>query len=162
MEQDDALDAARYSLEEYAMGIKIPAEFLEDAAFNAIGTQLSSAIDASTLTMATTGRYNIGPTGASTHATLRAHGRPVEIKPFEVNPDMAMLEDASSPYNIDPETLSNLWVVRFGKGWVGNDEVEDDEQVEFWRHAANRLRELGYLEMHTLASSYRVVLRIVE
>lgn len=162
MEQDDALDAARYSLEEYAMGIKIPAEFLEDAAFNAIGTQLSSAIDASTLTMATTGRYNIGPTGASTHATLRAHGRPVEIKPFEVNPDMAMLEDASSPYNVDPETLSNLWVVRFGKGWVGNDEVEDDEQVEFWRHAANRLRELGYLEMHTLASSYRVVLRIVE
>ena len=79
---------------------------------------------------------------------------------------MAMLEDASSPYNIDPETLSNLWVVRFGKGWVGNEAVEtlemDTEQVEFWRHAANRLRELGYLEMHTLASSYRVVLRIVE
>ena len=90
------------------------------------------------------------------------HGRPVEIRPFEVNPDMAMLEDASSPYNIDPETLSNLWVVRFGKEWVGSDTVEDDEQVEFWRHAANRLRELGYLEMHTLASSYRVVLRIVE
>ena len=115
-----------------------------------------------TMTMATTGRYNLGPTGTSTHATLRAHGRPVEIKPFEVNPDMAMLEDASSPYNIDPETLSNLWVVRFGKEWVGSDTVEDDEQVEFWRHAANRLRELGYLEMHTLASSYRVVLRIVE
>lgn len=93
---------------------------------------------------------------------IKSNGKPVEIKPFEVNPDMAMLEDLSSPYNIDPETLSNLWVVRFGKEWVGSDTVEDDEQVEFWRHAANRLRELGYLEMHTLASSYRVVLRIVE
>ena len=108
---------------------------------------------------------------ASNQATVRAaplkvHGRPVEVKPFEVNPDMTMLEDASSPYNVDPETLANLWVVRFGKGWVGNEVVEtlemDTEQVEWWRHAANRLRELGYLEMHTLASSYRVVLRIVE
>lgn len=95
---------------------------------------------------------------------LRVHGRPVEVKPFEVNPDMSMLEDASSPYNIDPETLSNLWVVRFGKGWVGSEAVEDmdAEENNWWRHAANRLRELGYLEMHTLASSYRVVLRIVE
>ena len=108
---------------------------------------------------------------ASNQATVRAaplkvHGRPVEVKPFEVNPDMTMLEDASSPYNVDPETLANLWVVRFGKGWVGKEVVEtlemDTEQVEWWRHAANRLRELGYLEMHTLASSYRVVLRIVE
>ena len=110
-----------------------------------------------------TSRYNLG-TGTVSDQASRIHsaGKPVETKPFLAEPDMAMLEDASSPYNIDPETLSNLWVVRFGKGWVGNDVVEDDEQVEFWRHAANRLRELGYLEMHTLASSYRVVLRIVE
>lgn len=158
------MEEKKYSLEEYAMGITIPKEALEDAAFNAIGTQLGSAIDASTMQMKTVGRYSIGPTGASTHATLRAHGRPVEIKPFEVNLDMAMLEDQSSPYNIDPETLSNLWVVRFGKGWVGSEAVEDmdAEENNWWRHAANRLRELGYLEMHTLASSYRVVLRIVE
>ena len=38
----------------------------------------------------------------------------------------------------------------------------DAEENNWWRHAANRLRELGYLEMHTQASSYRVVLRIVE
>ena len=101
-------------------------------------------------------------TSSASAQPLKVHGRPVEIKPFEVQLDMAMLEDASSPYNISPETLSNLWVVRFGKEWVGTDVVEEDEQVEFWRHAANRLRELGYLEMHTLASSYRVVLRIVE
>lgn len=97
---------------------------------------------------------------------LKNKGKPVDIKPFEADPTEAMLEDASSPYNVDPETLANLWVVRFGKGWVGNEVVEtlemDTEQVEWWRHAANRLRELGYLEMHTLASSYRVVLRIVE
>ena len=102
--------------------------------------------------------------GSNRDGGLRVHGRPVEIRPFEVNPDMAMLEDASSPYNIDPETLSNLWAVRFGKGWVGSEAVEDmdAEENNWWRHAANRLRELGYLEMHTLASSYRVVLRIVE
>ena len=126
------------------------------------------AVDYSTtasVTMKTTGRYNV--TDHMTGTTpLKVHGRPVEVKPFEVNPDMTMLNDASSPYNVDPETLANLWVVRFGKGWVGNEVVEtlemDTEQVEWWRHAANRLRELGYLEMHTLASSYRVVLRIVE
>ena len=127
-----------------------------------------------TMTMATTGRYNLGTTtngtspitlGANTNAEakLTVHGRPVEIKPFEVNATMEMLEDASSPYNIDPETLSNLWIVRFGKGWVGNEAVEDTEDdVDWWRHCANRLRELGYLEMHTLASSYRIVMRIVE
>ena len=129
-----------------------------------VGEGSQMVYDQNTTTYKTAGRYNLGPTGTSTHATLRAHGKPVEIRPFEVQPDMAMLEDASSPYNVDVETLANLWVARFGKGWVGNDAVEDmdADQVDWWRHAANRLRELGYLEMHTLASSYRVVLRIVE
>ena len=144
-------------------------ESLEDAIAKIKELEDGSLVyDQNTMTYKTTGRYNLTDhmtnisNGSNRDGGLRAHGRPVEIKPFEVNPDMAMLEDASSPYNIDPETLSNLWVVRFGKEWVGSDTVEDDEQVEFWRHAANRLRELGYLEMHTLASSYRVVLRIVE
>lgn len=96
-------------------------------------------------------------------ATLKSHGKPVEIKPFLIEPTMEMLNDKSSPYNIAPDTLSNLWVVRFGKEWVDAVTVEDaGEEAEFWQHTANRLRELGYLEMHTLASSYRVVLRIVE
>jgi hypothetical protein len=164
------MEEEKYSLEEYAMSIKIPAVSLEDAAFTAIGTQLGSAIDASTLQMKTSNRI-INPSMAtvdrwdgSINATIKSNGKPVEIRPFEVNPDMSMLEDASSPYNIDPETLSNLWAVRFGKGWVGSEAVEDmdAEENNWWRHAANRLRELGYLEMHTLASSYRVVLRIVE
>ena len=155
MEQD-SVDLSAESLEQAIEKVRIMRDVgVLEAAPSVV---LGSVSQASALA----GAYSIGPTGTSTHATLRAHGRPVEIKPFEVNPDMAMLEDASSPYNIDPETLSNLWVVRFGKEWVGSDTVEDDEQVEFWRHAANRLRELGYLEMHTLASSYRVVLRIVE
>ena len=105
---------------------------------------------------------------ASNQATVRAaplknHGKPVEIRPFEVYLDMEMLNDKSSAYNVDPETLANLWVVRFGKDWVDAENIgaEDKEDI-WWRHAANRLRELGYLEMHTLASSYRVVLRIVE
>lgn len=164
--EENSVDLSAESLEQAIEKIRIMRDVgvLEASPSVVLGSVSQAAALTGTMTMATTGRYNLTDhmTGTSTHATLRAHGRPVEIKPFEVNPDMAMLEDASSPYNIDPETLSNLWVVRFGKGWVGSDTVEDDEQVEFWRHAANRLRELGYLEMHTLASSYRVVLRIVE
>jgi len=121
---------------------------------------------ASTVTMKTTGRYDFGTLSdgmTSTPPALTVHGRPVDIRPFMVEPDMDMLNDKSSPYNLDVETLVNLWIVRFGKEWVGNeavDEVEDD--VDFWRHLANRLRDLGRMEMHTLASSYRIVLRIVE
>ena len=142
-----------------------PGEIVEVKPSVFVGTAAQAAALAGAMTMKTTGRYNV--TDHMTGTTpLKVHGRPVEVKPFEVNPDMTMLNDASSPYNVDPETLANLWVVRFGKGWVGNEVVEtlemDTEQVDWWRHAANRLRELGYLEMHTLASSYRVVLRIVE
>ena len=152
MEQD-SVDLSAESLEQAIEKIRIMRDVgvLEASPSVVLGTVSQAAA-----TMKVGGWDGIGTT------TLKNHGKPVEIRPFEVNPDMAMLEDASSPYNIDPETLSNLWVVRFGKEWVGSDTVEDDEQVEFWRHAANRLRELGYLEMHTLASSYRVVLRIVE
>lgn len=113
------------------------------------------------VTMKTTGRYNL--TDHMVSNPLTVHGKPVEIKPFEVYLDMEMLNDKSSAYNVDPETLANLWVVRFGKDWVDAENIgaEDKEDI-WWRHTANRLRELGYLEMHTLASSYRVVLRIVE
>jgi len=158
MEQD-SVDLSAESLEQAIEKIRVMRDvgMLEAAPSVVLGTVSQAA----TLANISSGLTNIS-TGSNREGGLRVHGRPVEIRPFEVNPDMAMLEDASSPYNIDPETLSNLWVVRFGKEWVGSDTVEDDEQVEFWRHAANRLRELGYLEMHTLASSYRVVLRIVE
>ena len=161
MEQD-SVDLSAESLSEAIEKIRIMRDVgvLEASPSVVLGSVSQAAALTGAMTMKTTGRYNLGDT--VTAGQIKSHGRPVEIKPFEVQPDMAMLEDASSPYNIDPETLSNLWVVRFGKEWVGNDVVENDEQVEFWRHAANRLRELGYLEMHTLASSYRVVLRIVE
>jgi hypothetical protein len=155
MEQD-SVDLSAESLEQAIEKVRI----MRDTGVLSAHPQviLGSVSQAATLT-------NIS-SGSNRDGGLRVHGRPVEIRPFEVNPDMTMLNDASSPYNVDPETLANLWVVRFGKGWVGNEAVEtlemDTEQVEFWRHAANRLRELGYLEMHTLASSYRVVLRIVE
>ena len=160
MEQD-SVDLSLESLSDAVEKIRVMRDvgMLEAAPSVVLGTVSQAAALAGAYNIGTASNGSAGITGA---AAIKSNGRPVEIKPFEVNPDMAMREDASSPYNIDPETLSNLWVVRFGKGWVGNDVVEDDERVEFWRHAANRLRELGYLEMHTLASSYRVVLRIVE
>lgn len=119
------------------------------------------ALEHSTMTLKTASRYNIRDT--VTAGQIKSNGKPVEIRPFEVYLDMEMLNDASSPYNVAPETLANLWVVRFGKEWVDAEKIGDEEKEDiWWRHAANRLRELGYLEMHTLASSYRVVLRIVE
>ena len=152
MENDDTIDSMTYALG------KNMAESIDAAVIKSFEGAYTHT---PTATMATTGRYNL--TDHMTSPPLTVHGRPVEIKPFEVNATMEMLEDASSPYNIDPETLSNLWVVRFGKGWVGNEAVENtDDDVDWWRHCANRLRELGYLEMHTLASSYRIVLRIVK
>lgn len=163
MEQD-SVDLSAESLNEAIEKIRIMRDvgMLEAAPSVVLGTVSQAA------TLA--GAYNIGPATNSAAGSISGWDRNVKdavlktVKPFEVHPDMAMLEDASSPYNIDPETLSNLWVVRFGKGWVGSEAVEDmdAEENNWWRHAANRLRELGYLEMHTLASSYRVVLRIVE
>ena len=154
MEQD-SVDLSAASLERVIEKIRVMQDVgvLEHTPSVVLGT----AAQAAALTGITSAH-----TGA-TQATLKNHGKPVEIKPFEVNATMEMLEDASSPYNVAPETLANLWVVRFGKGWVGNEAVENTEDdVDWWRHCANRLRELGYLEMHTLASSYRIVLRIVE
>ena len=154
---------------------------LVDSMTYALGKNMAESIDAAliksiegaythtpTATMKTTGFGHTGSIGPATSSAIgktvmRSQGKPVEVRPFDVYLDAAFLEDASSPYNIAPETLANLWVVRFGKGWVGNEAVDDlEDDVDWWRHAANRLRELGYLEMHTLASSYRVVLRIVE
>lgn len=152
MEQD-SVDLSAESLNEAIEKIRIMRDVGVLEASPSI--VLGSVSQAATLT-------NIS-SGSSRDGGLRVHGRPVEIKPFEVYLDMEMLNDKSSAYNVDPETLANLWVVRFGKDWVDAENIgaEDKEDI-WWRHAANRLRELGYLEMHTLASSYRVVLRIVE
>jgi len=152
MEHDDIVDASTYTVKGMSLGFEVTPE---------------QAKQISTATIKATGRYSFGPTANSainskSVGSLTNRGKPVDIKPFEADPTEEMLEDKSSPYNIDPETLNNLWAVRFGKEWVGTEEITNAEEWQFWQHATNRLRELGYLEMHTLASSYRVVLRIVE
>jgi hypothetical protein len=184
MENDDAVDSATYVFKPMSLGFEVPHESLEEAlekikaiqplTYNtpASTTAVANSTAASNFVWGTGGTQamridasgNVGVGASPTGSALSVHGKPVDLKPFVAEPTMDMLNDAASPYNIDPETLANLWVARFGKGWVGNDAVEDmeEDQVEWWRHLANRLRELGYLEMHTLASSYRVVLRIVE
>ena len=153
MENDDAVDSATYAFKGMSLGFEVDkaqAKTIEE--IQAMTVDRAVAIKA-------IGNYRMGP-------ATSIEGKPVEARPFAVAPDMDMLNDKSSPYNIDLETLSNLWVVRFGKEWVGQEVVEESEAVDgqpgFWQHTANRLRELGYLEMHTLASSYRVVMRLVE
>lgn len=143
MEQDDTVPASTYAVKGMSLGFEVTPEQAKQV-----------------VTMKTTGRYNL--TDHMTQPSLAVHGKPVDIKPFQADPTQEMLNDMSSPYNIEPATLVNLWAVRFGKEWVGTEAVANAEETEFWQHATNRLRELGCIEMHTLASSYRVVLRIVE
>jgi len=154
MEHDDIVDASMYAVKGMSLGFEVTPE-------------QANQIDRWTVPAAVSTNRIINPRmatwdGSIGSGSIRNKGKPVDIRPFEAEPTEAMLVDKSSPYNIDPETLVNLWAVRFGKEWVGTEAVADAEETEFWQHATNRLRELGYLEMHTLASSYRVVLRIVE
>ena len=64
------------------------------------------------------------------------------------------------------ETLVNLWLARFGSGWIPKEEVRNDE---FFDWAALRLNKLGKLEEQTVVNTTnihdfpsRVMVRIVE
>ena len=49
------------------------------------------------------------------------------------------------------ETLVNLWLARFGSGWVSKEEVRSDE---FFDWAALRLSKLGKLEEQTVLNGH--------
>lgn len=64
------------------------------------------------------------------------------------------------------ETLVNLWLARFGSGWIPKEEVRNDE---FFDWAALRLNKLGKLEEQTVVNTTnihdfpsRVMVRIME
>ena len=50
-------------------------------------------------------------------------------------------------FNTDVQTLSDLWLAKWGNEWVDVTEVHDDR---FWSIAYERLRQLGMIEQHYL------------
>lgn len=59
-------------------------------------------------------------------------------------------------YSMTIEALNNLWVTRYGNAWV---DVADVEADPFYKHVANRLRQLGQLEQHYLTDRNKYVCR---
>ena len=56
-------------------------------------------------------------------------------------------------------SLANMWTVRWGSSWVGEQEFMDDD---FWRLTLVRLLGANKLEKHNLVNQYQSVYRILE
>ena len=50
-------------------------------------------------------------------------------------------------FNTDVQTLSDLWLAKWGNEWVDIQEIHDDR---FWSIAYERLKQLGMIEQHYL------------
>lgn len=79
-------------------------------------------------------------------------GRPLRVS----DNDITTKDLESEVYNAKIDDLVNLWVTRFGNDWV---DLVDVEREEFFRHAYQRLRQLGQLEQHYLTDRSRFVCR---
>ena len=69
---------------------------------------------------------------------------------------VTMKELDSEVFNAPVSTLSDLWVTRFGNGWV---DLEDVEKEPMFLLVYKRLRSLGQLEQHYLTDRARFVCR---
>jgi hypothetical protein len=56
-------------------------------------------------------------------------------------------------------SLANMWTMRWGNDWVGEQEFMDDD---FWRLTLIRLLGANKLEKHNLINQYHSVYRILE
>ena len=50
-------------------------------------------------------------------------------------------------FNTDVQTLSDLWLAKWGNEWVDSAEIQGDK---FWVVAFERLKQLGQIEQHYL------------
>ena len=50
-------------------------------------------------------------------------------------------------FNTDVQTLSDLWLAKWGNEWVDVQKIHDDR---FWSIAFERLKQLGMIEQHYL------------
>jgi len=59
-------------------------------------------------------------------------------------------------FDIPVNTLTNLWLAKYGNEWVALADLHDDE---FFHYAYARLRSLGQLETHFLTDRAKYVCR---
>jgi hypothetical protein len=93
--------------------------------------------------------YNTPLTG---HTPLTVQ-QPIGLKPLRE----ADLEHQAMQAPLS--SLSDMWTMRWGTQWVGEQEFMDDD---FWRLALLRLSGAGKLEKHNLVNQYHSVYRIID
>jgi hypothetical protein len=84
------------------------------------------------LTINNTASHQGGPFGAT--ANPHNYTNSVELKENEA-------------FNTDVQTLSDLWLAKWGNEWVDLSDLQEDK---FWTVACERLKQLGMIEQHYL------------
>ena len=69
---------------------------------------------------------------------------------------VTQMELNSDAFSTPIDTLIDIWLARFGNGWVDSASIENDE---FFRLAMQRLRQLGHIEVHYLTDRMTFVCR---
>ena len=55
--------------------------------------------------------------------------------------------EENEAFNTDVQTLSDLWLAKWGNEWVDLSDLQEDK---FWTVARERLKQLGMIEQHYL------------
>lgn len=78
---------------------------------------------------------------------ISAQGGPfgAAAKPHNFTNSVELKENEA--FNTDVQTLSDLWLAKWGNEWVDVQEIHDDR---FWSIAYERLKQLGMIEQHYL------------
>ena len=94
----------------------------------------------------TTSPNTITPlTTQSGYATNQGGPFGATAKPHEYTNSIELKENEA--FNTDVQTLSDLWLAKWGNEWVDVTELHDDR---FWSIAFERLKQLGMIEKHYL------------
>jgi hypothetical protein len=90
---------------------------------------------------------NVGQVGISNANLVSHQGGPfgATAKPHNYTNSIELKENEA--FNTDVQTLSDLWLAKWGNEWVDLTELHEDR---FWSIAYERLKQLGMIEQHYL------------
>jgi hypothetical protein len=86
------------------------------------------------LTISNTASHQGGPFGATGKTVYGNFVNSVDLEENEA-------------FNTDVQTLSDLWLAKWGNEWVDLSDLQEDK---FWTVACERLKQLGMIEQHYL------------